>query len=151
MKEEEGWLYAINFVTLRTNLRQGVSIGEYRSELQRIRQGQEPRTAAATAEGMPPLAAGFEGVPTRAARPGGCGVQVEAPRKVDADPAALVRAAYPGWSEDLAQAAAGPEGERFTLQREGVQCTTTFAWGPMGARADVPWTARVDCSRRPGR
>ena len=77
-------------------------------------------------------------------------MQVEAPRKTDADPAGLVRAAYPDWSEDLAQAAAGPEGERFTLEKEGVQCTTTFAWGPMGAQADVPWTARVDCSRRPG-
>lgn len=128
-----------------------------------------PQRAPATAAPVPPtaepvaadiapcdpvvaaLAKGFQGTPTRTARPGGCGVQVEAPRRPDADPAQLVRAAYPDWTEDRAQAAAGPEGERFTLEHDGVQCTTTFAWGPMGARADGPWGARVDCSRRPGR
>ena len=117
-----------------------------------------PPTAEPTPEDIAPcdpvvsaLAQGFQGRPTRAARPGGCGVQVEALRTPDADPAQLIRDAYPGWTEDLAQAAAGPEGERFTLEQGGVQCTTTFAWGPMGARADVPWIARVDCSRRPGR
>ena len=128
-----------------------------------------PQRAPATAAPVPPtaepvaadiapcdpvvaaLAQGFQGTPTRTARPGGCGVQVEAPRRPDADPTQLVRSAYPDWTEDRAQAAAGPEGERFTLERDGVQCTTTFAWGPMGARADSPWVARVDCSRRPGR
>jgi len=116
-----------------------------------------PPAAAPTAEDEAPceplvavLAASFDGTPTRVARPGGCGVQVEALKRAGADPDAAIRAAYPGWTEDRAQAADGPEGRRFTLEQEGVQCTTTFAWGPQGPEQSVPWTARVDCSRRPG-
>ena len=37
MKDDEGWLYALDFETLRSNLRSGVSIGEYRSERKKIR------------------------------------------------------------------------------------------------------------------
>ena len=116
-----------------------------------------PPTAAATPEDEAPcdpvvsaLAASFDGTPSRMARPGGCGVQIEANLRSGADPEAAIRAAYPGWTDDLAQAAQGPGGSRFTLQEGGVQCTTTFGWGPMGPDQPVPWTARVDCSRRPG-
>lgn len=115
-----------------------------------------PPFAAPTPEDVAPckpvvvaLASSFEGTPLQVARPGGCGVQVEALRSEGADPDAAIRAAYPGWTEDRAQAADGPEGRRFTLEQGGVQCTTTLAWGPQGPEQPVPWTARVDCSRRP--
>ena len=97
------------------------------------------------------LEAGFAGALTRSARAGGCGVQLEAPRREGVEPGQLVRDAFAGWHEQRSLTAVGPEGERFTLEQGSVQCTTTFAWGPNGPRADVPWVVRVDCRRRPVR
>ncbi len=96
------------------------------------------------------LARAFDGIPTRTARRGGCGVQVEAPLRPDSSPEAAIREVYPGWTDVRAMAGDGPEGRRFTLQHGEVQCTTVFAWGPQGPAAPVPWSARVDCGRRPG-
>ena len=90
------------------------------------------------------------GTPERRTRPGGCGVQVEAPRVAGVDPRVELRDAYSGWTDVPALAAEGPAGSRFTVEQQGVQCTATFAWGPTGPDGGGPWTVRVECSRRPG-